>query len=92
MVAEIASALALGKSALDILKQVKDLLPEGAKKEEATAKLIEAETKLKESQAKTAKELGYKLCQCTFPPSIVLLKAGELRCPECNENYSSFVG
>lgn len=63
---DMAEALALGMSALDIMKKVKDMLPDGPKKEEATAKLIEAESKLKESQVRTAKELGYQLCRCEY--------------------------
>lgn len=89
---DIATALSLGKSALDILKQVKDLLPDGPKKEEATAKLEKAENDLQIAQAKTALELGYQLCECTFPPQIVLLKGGEKRCPLCAVSYSSLVG
>jgi len=87
---DIATALSLGKSALDILKQLKDLLPDGPKKEEAIAKLEQAEKDLQTAQARTAKDLGYQLCECTFPPQIVLLKDGEKRCSLCGESYSSF--
>lgn len=89
---DIATALTLGTSALGILKQLKDLLPDSPEKEDAMKKLDAAERDLATAQARTAKDLGYELCECTYPPQIVLLKGGAKRCPICDTNYSSFVG
>jgi hypothetical protein len=59
-------------SALDILKTGLGLLPKGANKDALAKKIEEAEEALKRSDAKLAKELGYKLCKCTFPLQIML--------------------
>ena len=88
---DIATALSLGKSALDIMKQVKDLLPEGANKEEAVAKLEQAEKDLRLAQAKVAKDLGYKLCYCSIPPEVMLQnKDGLWVCQSCSRELNPF--
>jgi hypothetical protein len=69
---EATSYLTAAKSALDILKTALGLLPRGADKDALANKIEEAEEALKRSDAKLAKELGYKLCKCTFPPQIML--------------------
>jgi len=89
---DISDALTLGASALGVLKSLKDLLPDSPEKEEAITKIEKAEKDLQIAQAKTAMEMGYQLCECTFPPQIVLLKNGEKLCPLCGESYSSLVG
>jgi hypothetical protein len=84
---EAAAWVVAGKSALDLLRSALQLLPTGKAKDDAAAKLAEAEAALKRSDAKLAIELGYKLCHCTFPPSIMLWKeqeeAHECQNPEC---------
>jgi hypothetical protein len=55
------------------MKSAYNLLPTGAaEKKEIATKLEEAEHALELSNAKLAKELGYHLCQCQFPPKIML--------------------
>ena len=44
---------------ISTLKQVKDMLPDGTKKDEATRGLEQAEEQLKIAQAQAAKSLGY---------------------------------
>lgn len=69
---ELSSYANAVKSALDILKSAKDLIPKGKDKDAITHKIEEAEQALKRADAKLAKELGYTLCECTFPPQIML--------------------
>jgi len=74
-------------SALDLVKAAKNLLPKGPDNEAIAAKIAEAEDALNRSDARFANELGYRLCQCTFPPQIMLWREtqSEFVCqnPEC---------
>jgi hypothetical protein len=65
---EAASWITAGKSGLDLLRSAWALLPKGAEKDRIARKLEEAELALELSNAKLAKELGFRLCQCRFPP------------------------
>jgi hypothetical protein len=61
------------RSAMGLLKDAKDLLPSGDKREEAISQaLITAESSAKIAEAEIAKALGYELCKCEFPPTIML--------------------
>jgi hypothetical protein len=62
------------KAAVDMLKSAYTLLPKGANRDEIEQKIKMAEDILKRSDAKLAKELGMKLCDCTWPPQIMLWK------------------
>jgi hypothetical protein len=64
----------LVRSALGLVKDVRDALPEGEKKAAVAQTLFEAEKAVKIAEAQIAQALGYKLCQCTFPPQIMLSK------------------
>ncbi|MEY9164669.1 hypothetical protein ABIE78_002788 [Sinorhizobium fredii] len=56
---------------LGIFKDAKDLLPED--KREAAALAIESSTKqLAVAEAEVARVMGYELCHCAFPPTIML--------------------
>ena len=80
------------RDALGLMKAAKDLLPAGKQREEATVKIEQAERQLQLAEAGVAKGLGYHLCQCAFPPSI-MLKTGHngrqdiLTCPKCSASY-----
>lgn len=77
-------ALDLFNKALTAIKHVKDLLPQSPQKDAVAQTLIEAEKAFKIAEAKAAEDLGYRLCQCTWPPQIMLaLKNGNLKCPLC---------
>lgn len=86
-------ALELFNKALTTVKQIKDLLPQSPQKEVVAKTLIEAETAFKIAETKAAEELGYRLCQCTWPPQIMLaLKNGNLKCPHCgHEEHMSMI-
>jgi hypothetical protein len=80
---EATTWITAGKSALDLFRSAWKLLPSDKAKEEIGAKLAEAETALSLSDAKLAKELGYGICYCKYPPSIMLWKERE-RVHECS--------
>jgi hypothetical protein len=65
---EAAGWISAGKSVLDLLRSAWTLMPKGAEKNRIATKLEEAELALELSNAKLAKELGFRLCQCRFPP------------------------
>jgi len=88
------SALDLGKKALDIVKQARELLPNGKEKDTAKLAISEADTAFKLAELKIAQDLGYQLCQCTWPPQIMLSieqeEYGEkFQCPKCKSTLSS---
>jgi len=68
----ISTFINAGRSAISLFKEVKELLPDGKQKTEAINKIEEAERALQIAEAKAAKEMGYQLCKCTFPPQIML--------------------
>ena len=67
------------------------MLPKGDKRDKAELEIAAAERSLKLSEAVAARSLGYKLCQCEFPPNI-MLSAGYhprhdkeiYKCPKCD--------
>jgi rRNA maturation endonuclease Nob1 len=69
---KIAEWIALGKTGIESLKLAWNLLPKSNNKDEIEQNIAKAERAFAESNAKLAKELDYKLCQCTFPPQIML--------------------
>jgi hypothetical protein len=73
---EAAGWISAGKSGLDLLRAAWTLMPKGAEKDRIARKLEEAELALELSNAKLAKELGFRLCQCRFPPLPMLWDNG----------------
>jgi hypothetical protein len=69
---DVSAYIAAAKNVLDILKTMAGLLPKGPESDGTKQRLIEAEKALKASEVQLAKTLGYHLCQCTFPPQIML--------------------
>jgi len=74
---EIKAWVDLGRGTLDLLKSAAAMLPTGDKRAAIEAKLLEAENALKRSDAKLARDLGLKLCDCAFPPNVMLWKEAE---------------
>lgn len=62
------------KDAFDVAKNIKELLPDSAEKRSAIEALEQAEKNFKIAEAHAAKELGYPICKCTWPPQIMLQK------------------
>ena len=82
-------AFDLFRSAVGLAKDSAELLPD-EKGEPVKQALEKAEQASKLAEAQIAKVLGYNLCQCTFPPQIMLSKGyGEYQeqfeCPNCKK-------
>jgi hypothetical protein len=74
------------KSALGLVKSATDMLPDGQEKEATEQALIEAEGAFDIAKASAAKEFGYHLCKCTFPPQIMLEQPeGYSKCSLCGK-------
>ena len=69
---ELTSYLGAMKDALDITKGIIGLMPKGGDHERAERRLVDAEHALDASKAQLAKALRYHLCQCSFPPQLML--------------------
>lgn len=65
------------KAALDLLKAARGIFPQGEKRDALDARISAAEEALSRSDAALAKQLGFQLCQCTFPPQIMLWREAD---------------
>jgi hypothetical protein len=80
--------IGLFHEALESLKALKDFLPKGTKRDQVEAKLADAGRQIALGESQLALSLGYKLCKCTFPPTI-MLRTGLIdgrencSCPQC---------
>jgi hypothetical protein len=81
--------LTAAKTALDMIKGIWSELPKSRDTEKAQHHIEQAEIALNVSKAELAKSLGHKLCQCTFPPQIMLWNAVERKqvCPVCGNTF-----
>jgi hypothetical protein len=86
---DLLAYLSYGKTALDILKGLRELLPKGAKSDEAQKEIEKAEEALQASKAELAKKLGFRLCRCRLPPPIMLWNNDRRVnvCPDCGNTY-----
>src|SRR5687768_10668146 len=91
---EIAEGIGALKGALDLIKAASTMLPKGEKKEEAEAKIAAAQEALKRADAELARDLGYKLCHCTFPPQIMLWQQARSAhvCGACGNQFKIYRG
>jgi hypothetical protein len=69
--ASIAETFGLLRSALALVKDAKDVLPKHQQKA-VDETLQKADQAAKIAEANLAQGLGYQLCQCTWPPQIML--------------------
>lgn len=90
MFVELTQAVNAIKELVDLFKSAKELLPSGADRSKIEQAINEAERKLAMAEAEVAKKLEYDLCQCTFPPQIMLFKAkdNKTECPACGHCIS----
>jgi hypothetical protein len=81
----VQAAFAALRNCLVALKTAKELLPKGKNKQKVTEDIEKAEKNIAIAEAQIAKEFGYRLCQCTFPPQIMLFTGASNRykCPTC---------
>src|SRR5215207_6806845 len=63
--------------ALGLFKEAYSALPKGEKRDEIEQKIKAAEASLARSDAALAKQLWYQLCDCTWPPQIMLWRQAE---------------
>ena len=93
---EILGWVQASKAAVDLLKSAYKALPAGEKRSEVENKVRIAEQILERSDSKLAKELGFTLCKCTWPPQIMLWNENERAeiCPrpECNHRRAKGPG
>ena len=61
-----------GKEAVSLIQASIQLMPKGSERDKAEAEIARAERALQLSEVSAAKSLGYLLCQCKFPPEIML--------------------
>jgi len=92
--AEIEDWVDLARGTVDLLKSAAVMLPKGNKRTVIEAKIKEAEDTLKRSDARLARELGLKLCDCTFPPNVMLWKEADKAhiCPNKECGRKKFQG
>ncbi len=64
--------VAAGRAVVDLMRSASGLLPKGRDRSAIARRLDEAERALELSNAKLARELGYPLCRCVFPPKPML--------------------
>jgi hypothetical protein len=87
--ASVVGWVAALKNAIEVVRGVKDLLPK-AQQEVVTQSLEEADRQAQLAEVEIAKTLGCRLCQCTFPPQIMLRTpklsraAVVVECPRCH--------
>ena len=74
---DLAGYINAAKETLVLLKSAYSLLPNSKDKEDIERRIRAAEEIMKRSDAQLAKELGYFLCQCEFPPHPMLWRAQE---------------
>jgi hypothetical protein len=93
---EIGAYIRASKDVLDMLKVMSGMLPKGRQHDDAEMQLAAAEKALQASEVQLAKALDYHLCQCTFPPQI-MLRSGRhpnhgdeiFKCSACNNQEPS---
>jgi hypothetical protein len=107
--AAITAGLAAAKSgfetlrtALGLVKDAQGLLPAGEKKEAVARTLEEADKQVRLGEVQIAQALGYLLCRCAFPPTVMLAvgrypPVGDIpdvvhECPRCGANDAQYYG
>ncbi|MEQ1619079.1 MAG: hypothetical protein ABL883_12145 [Terricaulis sp.] len=85
------SYIASANGVIALIKSAAGFLPK-SEKQAADDKIREAEQALAAANAQLAKSLNYQLCQCTFPPSIMLWRHTEraFLCDACG--YRNEIG
>ena len=90
IVQELKTGFDLFRVALGLIRDARDTLPDPGQREALSKSLEAAERASQIAEAQVAKALGYRLCQCTFPPQIMLVTARDqygresVKCSRCN--------
>ena len=84
---ELTDILTTVSTAISMLANSAQLLPNSPERKAALLALQQAEQSIQEAKVRLANDLGYNLCKCTFPPQIALRdKTGAMRCPSCGRD------
>src|ERR1700719_2156962 len=78
----------IASSTIAEFKVIAESMPAGPSKDGLTNKIDKAEELVRRADAELAKSLGYPLCQCTWPPQIMLWKqeVSASVCPKCGHS------
>ncbi len=89
-VAAIKSLVDTSKSLIELFRTLAERCKDPALRDEVEQALADAETRMKLAQAESAKNLGFTLCECTWPPNIMLYKRdlNAVVCPQCGHRRS----
>ena len=69
-----------------VLKQARELLPSGSKRDQFEQLTADAERLAKEAEARMAQDLGFVVCKRCWPPEIMLCgDDNQLRCRGCGK-------
>jgi hypothetical protein len=82
----------LVSTTITTLKNIKELIPSGNKKQDVEKKLEEAEKSIKIAEAEIAKGFNFQLCYRHFPPGVMLeIAPFKSKCNTCEnvEDYDS---
>jgi hypothetical protein len=89
---DLTAYVGAAKGVIDLFKSASALLPKGENKDQIDREIRAAEEILKRGDAKLAKELGFKLCQCEYPPRPMLWReeqnAWVCQNPACNRRLT----
>ncbi|MGO9423550.1 hypothetical protein [Roseiarcus sp.] len=69
---QAAEWVAAGRAVLELMRSASALLPKGRDRDVIARRLDEADVALELSNARLARDLGYPLCRCAFPPKPML--------------------
>jgi len=88
-IAAIKTLVDTSKSLIDLFRTLAERCKDPALREEVEQALVDAETRMKLAQAESAKSMGFPLCECTWPPNIMLYRRAQDAnvCPECGRTY-----
>ena len=92
----IKTAFDLIRQSIGLVKDTNELTQDDEKKAVVVQSLESASTAASTAEAQIAQSLGYNLCQCTFPPQIMLSQGrypGRVeeffKCPKCAKQEPS---
>lgn len=90
---DLAEFFRVGNDALKFFRSMRDLLPKGEQQDKAQENIENVERALRLAEAEIGKAFGYRMCQCTIPPSPMLYRHAEglyvCSNPECGNTKKS---
>ena len=74
---DLAEFFRVGNDALTFFRSIRDMLPKGEQQDKAQENIENVERALRLAEAEIGKAFGYRMCQCTIPPTPMLYKHAE---------------